>query len=155
VIISIVCLLLILTTCVHATAMVVAMKGLRLARAKQWARRSRWTRAGVIAALVLIMFAASVIESGLWAAAYLLVGAISGLEPSLYFSMVTYTTLGYGDVTLEAPWRLVGSFQAANGTIMFGWTTAIIVAAVHRVYFERPGAGDRHEPSTTQGTNDV
>jgi hypothetical protein len=26
-------------------------------------------------------------------------------------------------------------FQAANGIIMFGWTTALIVSAVHRVYF--------------------
>jgi hypothetical protein len=50
--------------------------------------------------------------------------------------MVTFTTLGYGDVTLGESWRLLGSFEAANGTIMFGWTTALIVAVVHRVYLQ-------------------
>lgn len=52
----------------------------------------------------------------------------------LYFSTVTYTTLGFGDVVMEPGWRLLSSFQAANGIIMFGWTTALIVAAVQFVY---------------------
>ena len=51
--------------------------------------------------------------------------------------MVTFTTLGYGDLVLTGEWRLLASFEeAANGTIMFGWTTAVIVAMVHRVYFQ-------------------
>jgi len=63
------------------------------------------------------------------------------MEPALYFSMVTYTTLGSGDVTLEDQWRLLGSFEAANGIVMFGWTTALIVAAVHKLYLPRQRAG--------------
>jgi hypothetical protein len=36
-------------------------------------------------------------------------------------------------------WRLLSSFEAANGIIMFGWTTAIVMAVVHHVYFsEKP-----------------
>jgi hypothetical protein len=46
---------------------------------------------------------------------------------------VTFTTLGYGDVVLQESWRLTGAFQAANGIIMFGWTTALIFAFVHRM----------------------
>ena len=49
--------------------------------------------------------------------------------------MVTYTTLGYGDVVLIERWRLLSSFEATNGIIMFGWTTAIVIAAVQRIYF--------------------
>ena len=30
-------------------------------------------------------------------------------------------------------WRLLASFEAANGIIMFGWTTALLFAVVHRV----------------------
>ena len=71
----------------------------------------------------------------LWGILYLSAGAIEGVEKAFYFSMVTYTSLGYGDVVLEKPWRLLASFQAANGVIVFGWTTALIFAAVHRVYF--------------------
>ena len=56
------------------------------------------------------------------------------LEKTLYFSMVTFTTLGYGEIVLGEQWRLLASFEAANGIIIFGWTTAIVVAAVQRVY---------------------
>jgi len=45
----------------------------------------------------------------------------------------TFTTLGYGDLTPNESWRLLASFEAANGIIIFGWTTALIVAFVHRV----------------------
>ena len=49
--------------------------------------------------------------------------------------MVTFTTLGYGEIVLDEQWPLLASFEAANGIIMFGWTTAIVIAAVQRVYF--------------------
>ena len=91
----------------------------------------------LISALVLMMFYASLFEALIWALTYLAVGAISGLEEALYFSTVTYTTLGYGDVLLDQSWRLLASFQAANGIIMFGWTTALIVAFLTHVVTQR------------------
>ncbi len=94
------------------------------------------TRATLIASVVLMMFVAVLVESAIWAAIYVAVGAISGFEPALYFSMVTFTTLGYGDIVLPDVWRLLASFQAANGIIMFGWTTALIVAVAHYVHSE-------------------
>jgi len=133
-------LLLIITTAVHASAMVLAIHGLQLTHASRWAQRSALTRIALVSALVIIMFLASFLESGIWALTYMLVGALSSLEEALYFSMVTFTTLGYGDVTLNDEWRLLASFEAANGTIMFGWTTAIIMAVVHRLYI---GGEDR------------
>lgn len=60
--------------------------------------------------------------------------------PTLYFSTVTFTTLGYGDVTLDAGWRLFASIQAAVGTIMFGWTTAIVMAVLQRMATEHTAA---------------
>ena len=78
-----------------------------------------------------------VLEAVVWASTYILIGALEHFEQALYFSMVTFTTLGYGDVTLENQWRVLGSFEAANGIIMFGWTTAIVFFAVQRIYFEK------------------
>lgn len=130
-------LLLIITTAVHASAMVLAVHGLQLTHADRWAARSAVTRIGLVSSVVIIMFLASFLESGIWALTYMATGAISSLEEALYFSMVTFTTLGYGDITLNDQWRLLSSFEAANGTIMFGWTTALIVTAAHKLYLHR------------------
>jgi hypothetical protein len=144
--IVIACCLLILTTFVHAAAMAIAIRGLRIDHAAHWARDSSsvFAKAAVVAALVVTMFLASMVEAGLWAATYLWVGAFTDLETALYFSTVTYTTLGFGDVVIEPGWRLLSSFEAANGIIMFGWTTALIVAALQRLYVSPP-VGTRSE----------
>ncbi len=91
-----------------------------------------------------MLFLASLLESSLWATVYLAVGAIADLESALYFSTVTFTTLGYGDLTLDTGWRLLSSFQAANGAIMFGWTTALVMALVHRMASDHTAAADAH-----------
>jgi hypothetical protein len=132
--IAIGCVMMVTTTVIHAGCMTAAIGLIRKTHADRWGSATAWTRLSVIAYLVLIMFVASLIEAALWAVTFLKTGAIAGVEPAFYFSMVTFTTLGYGDVVLEEQWRVLGSFEAANGIIMFGWTTALIVTAVHRVY---------------------
>ena len=51
----------------------------------------------------------------------------------MYFSGVTFTSLGYGDMLLEGRIRLLAPLQAANGLNMFGITTALFIAAVQQV----------------------
>ena len=79
------------------------------------------------------MFVVMLVEACCWAAVYLAMGAVQGVETALYFSMVTFTTVGYGDVVLDERWRLLASFEAVNGVIMFGWTTAIVLHALLQV----------------------
>lgn len=88
----------------------------------------------VVAGSILLMFGAAIMEVLTWATTYLKLGAIEGLEPAIYFSTVTYTTLGCGDMVLDEHWRLLASFEAAVGIIMFGWSTAVVVAVVQRAY---------------------
>jgi hypothetical protein len=96
--------------------------------------RERFT---ALVTLVLMMFVASLIEASAWAITYVVIDAIPNLEKALYFSMVTFTTLGYGDITLTESWRLLAAFEAANGSIMFGWTTALVVALLHSFFTQR------------------
>lgn len=82
----------------------------------------------------------------IWSSVYLALGVVEGLEKAIYFSAVTFTTLGYGDVVLDGSRRLLASFEAVNGIIMFGWSTAIVIASVQRVYLRQETDGhDRHE----------
>lgn len=60
----------------------------------------------------------------LWAAVLLWFGALSSLPEALYFVVVSFTTLGYGDIVLAEPWRLLASMCAVNGLMVFGLNTA-------------------------------
>ena len=131
--------MMVLTIIIHALFMV---GGVKVAR---W-RRSRFGDVGkemvkvvLLSALTVWMFLAIVLEAGLWALLYLfdpLVTALPDLETAFYFSMVTFTTLGFGDVVLTGPWRMLASIQAANGVIIFGWTTALIFYFIQQIYKE-------------------
>lgn len=73
-------------------------------------------------------------ESAACAQTYINVGSIQQFEEVLYFSLVNHSSLGYGDITLDSSYRLLSAFEAANGVIMLGWSTAIVVAAIQKVY---------------------
>lgn len=63
----------------------------------------------------------------IWALAYLWLDLFGTLEESVYFSLVSFTTLGFGDVLLDKDWRLLGGMAAANGLVMFGLMAAMLV----------------------------
>ena len=63
----------------------------------------------------------------IWAIAFYALGIFSTLEASVYFSLVAFTTLGFGDVLLPQEWRLMSGLSAANGLLLFGLMTAVLV----------------------------
>ncbi len=126
--------LLLSTTLVHAVFTSLVVWAFGHGRLQGWHLDREWGRFAAIGTAVMIMFFASLLEAWIWAVTYMAIGALSSLEPALYFSIVTFTTLGYGDIALHPDWRILASFEAANGTIMFGWSTAVIVAMVHTAF---------------------
>lgn len=72
----------------------------------------------------------------LWAFAYLWIGVFESLEEALYFSLVCFTTLGFGDVILPEHWRLLSGFTATAGFILFGLGTAFLFEIMSRYYRE-------------------
>ena len=69
----------------------------------------------------------------LWSGTFLLLKIFSSLEPALYFCTVTFTTLGYGDITLDKHCRLLSSLMAVNGLIIFGLNTAFLIDLIGRL----------------------
>jgi len=133
--------LVLLTSLIHAGGMLIAIRVLRTIHPERLNLESHLLGAILTAGVVLMMFSVGLLESLVWAYAYIAVGAFSELEQAFYFSMVVFTTLGFGDVTLGETWRVLSTFEAANGIIMFGWTTALIFAFVQRLisYMKRAG----------------
>jgi voltage-gated potassium channel len=97
------------------------------------------------AMLLLLLHMAEVAP---WATAYLLLpglDSINSFEQATYFATVTFASLGYGDIVIEGPWRLLSAVQAMNGLLVFGWSTALLFAVVERIW----GAEDNASEETT------
>ena len=92
----------------------------------------------VVVLWVLFLTIPVAIDVVLWATLFRLRGALPSLEDALYFSTVTFTTVGYGDIVLDRKSRLLGTCEAVNGWIIFGWATALLMIVIQRLFL--PGA---------------
>ncbi len=88
----------------------------------------------VLVVTIVGIFLVHTIEIWIWAVLYLWLGEFETMERSLYFSTVTFTTLGYGDITLQERWQLLSSFEAANGIILFGVSTAFVFGVIRKLF---------------------
>lgn len=121
------------TAVVHATILSTAYRSNQTLTNWVVANPQRWRLTTAFAASVTWVMCAHLIEVLLWTAVYLVVGVFDAIEPALYFSLVAYTTLGFGDVVLPESWRLLSGITAANGFLVFGWSTAFQVEYISRL----------------------
>jgi hypothetical protein len=119
---------------IHAAGVSAALRQLRRAgRQAQTLRRMT----GLLVLVAIWMVLLHLLEITTWAALYVSNGAMPDLPSALYFSAVTYTTTGYGDLVLPPQWRLDGGIEALTGILMCGWSTGFFFAIVSRVYDAR------------------
>ena len=90
------------------------------------------------AMLMVMLFAGIMLlhltQTSLWAVFYYAQGLFSDFETSLYFSMVSFTTIGYGDVLLPRRWRLLGVIEGISGVLLCGVSTAFIFAVINAMF---------------------
>ncbi len=75
------------------------------------------------------------VQVAVWAVVMILFGEFETLEPAIYFALVTYTTLGYGDIVLAPDIRLFATFASFTGLLTFGLSTAFLVGLFQRLVF--------------------
>lgn len=97
---------------------------------RMYGRRSR-----VVAMITVVfgLFLIMTVEVWFWALAYWSIGAFDTFATALYFSTVTFSTLGYGDIVPEPGWRLLAGLEGVDGFLLIGWSTAYLIAASTRV----------------------
>ena len=84
---------------------------------------------------VLFLMIPVILDVTPWAIFYYAQRAMPSFEDAIYFSTVTFTTVGYGDIVLGSEWRQLATFEAVNGWIIFGWATALMVTLIQRLFF--------------------
>jgi len=86
--------------------------------------------------IVLTLIVLHGLEIWSFAILYLGTGAIHTLEEALYYSTISYSTVGYNDTHIATNWRLLGAFESILGMILLGWSTAF--------FFRMQGRIDAH-----------
>lgn len=75
----------------------------------------------------LWLMVAVTIEVWIWAIAFIALRIFDTLEPAIYFALIIFTTLGFGDIVLDENWRILSGLGGANGFILFGVSTAYLI----------------------------
>jgi hypothetical protein len=91
-----------------------------------------WVNMTFVVGATLLAFAGHLGEIGLWAFALDLSGAVADIRAAIYSSAGSYTTSG-SDIALPPRWKLLGPFEAVDGMLMFGVSTALIFAVIQRL----------------------
>jgi len=92
-----------------------------------------WRDVGIVASATLLALTAHLVEITIWAFVFVFCGEFAQFAGAFYHSAMNYTTLGYGDVVMTPSWKLFGPLEAADGMLMFGVSTAIIVSVIQLI----------------------
>lgn len=90
--------------------------------------------AAVISVSLAFIVLAHTLQVWLWAGVWIWSDVLTDWNEALYFSLVTYTTLGYGDIVLGPGLRIFAAFAAVAGLLAFGLSTAYLVALISRIF---------------------
>ena len=91
----------------------------------------------ILISTIVVLTLLHTVQIIVWACAFLYVlpeNILSTAEEAVYFSFVTFTSLGYGDITFDGVWRILGGIEALNGVLLLGWSTALLFAIVQRTW---------------------
>ena len=124
------CLLVVITVAIHAAGFSVLLRAMMRSRAL--ARSGFRPVTGMVIGLTCWLMLINLAEIAVWGLVYFWQGCLSDAETALYFSGVTYTTLGYGDLLLPRPWRMLAPLEAMTGILMCGLSTGLFFALVSR-----------------------
>jgi len=125
-------MLLAFTVIVHSAGMVGLLRWIR--RVHTLIGSSFWRQTWLLMRFAWALIAIHLVEIGVWALFYWVRGCLPDLESAVYFSGVTYTTLGYGDLVLPARFRLFGPIEGLTGILMCGLSTGFFFAVLSKLY---------------------
>jgi hypothetical protein len=144
-----------LTIAIHTTGVTFMVSAVHNIRVRLEGRPLRLSRMfaitiGAITAMGLLLAVLHGIEAGLWAAAYMWLGALGSPETAILYSVDTMATRGASDITLQPHWQMMGALEAADGMLLFGISTAFIFTVMqfyylHLMFRTPPGGSARVE----------
>lgn len=88
----------------------------------------------IVVGVVWVLGIMHLAQVAVWGVAYRCLGCFGSFYQALYFSLVTYSTVGYGDLVAPDAWKLFGGVEALMGMLMFGWSASFLFSTVSQFY---------------------
>ena len=126
-----------ITVAVHAWGLSALLRPLM--RSQALLPSGFWPISWLLIRVTWVLLLIHLIEIAVWALFYLWAGLLPDAESAFYFSGVTYATVGYGDLVLKTPWRMLGPVEGLTGILMCGLSTGLFFAVLSRVVAGSPG----------------
>ena len=124
------------TVIIHAFGTLQAVAHLSRIRQRRLAKARLFVPECHVVFIVVVLLILHLLEAAVWATYYRLADLLPDMPTAMYFSLTSYTTVGYGDIVLPSS-RFLGPTEAGVGILMFGWSTGIIVTTITRIYGSR------------------
>ena len=124
-----------LATCVtvQSLGMLVLIRWLSRVR-RVLESRSTYLRVALLLRLFVGIVLLHLVQVGLWAVVFWRAQELPNVDTALYFSLATYTTIGFGDVVVGPGWRVLARIEGLTGILLVAWSTAFVFAVVNRMY---------------------
>lgn len=96
--------------------------------------RRSWLVTALIGATGAALMVLHAIQAGLWALAYIVVGALDTYRDAILYSIDSMTTRGAAGVKLAEDWAMMGALEAAAGMLLFGISTAFLFGVMSHIW---------------------
>ena len=83
--------------------------------------------------VMIVMMLGNFVQIVIWGVLFRFLGEFTDVYEAVYHSAVNFTSLGYGDIVMTKRWKLMGPLEAANGVLMFGMTSAALMAILQQL----------------------
>jgi hypothetical protein len=120
------------TVGIHAMGMALAVA--RLMSSREQPPMRLWPVTFLLVKVAWLLTLVHGAEISMWALFYWWEGCLPDAESAFYFSGVTYTTIGYGDLVLSKPWRMLGPIEGAIGILMCSLSAGLFFAVFTRIF---------------------
>ncbi len=124
-----------ITVAVHAAGFALVLRSFMKSHATP--PTQPWPIAWLLIRVTWFLILMHVVEITVWALFYWWKECLPDAEAAFYFAGVTYTTIGYGDLVLAKPWRILGPVEGLTGILMCGLSAGLFFGLVTRIYSSR------------------
>ena len=91
----------------------------------------------IILGAFIVLFLTHFMEAAAWGLFFWRTGLSKTFIDGVYFAAASTTGVGYGDLVLAPPWRILGPLSSINGILMFGCSTAFLFVVLQNIWMHQ------------------